>query len=322
MRARPLKPTVRHEPQRVHAGAVDIRRAEEGDRPAMAAFAARLQERPDAHVAYLDVEAPALAEEMIADDDDWTAVTALASDGDRLVGWLMGSVDVDLGRVWWFGPFVDAPMLDDWIDRVDALYASCVGLLPDDVSDEEFAPDARFTRLVRWAISQGFVRDADSAVLVLDRDVDAGGSSVGSGELAVGSVRRLDAPDETALAAMHDTMFAGTHTTASGLLAGADDDHLRLGLEVGDRLVGYVAVERQPGGDGYIDFVGVDPELRGRGYGERLVRAGIDALRARGCGRISLTVREDNPAARALYRRLGFQEERVIAALRRTAPSR
>ncbi len=46
---------------------------------------------------------------MVAEDDDWTAVTSVLEDDGRLVGWLMGSVDAEMGRVWWFGPFLDAP---------------------------------------------------------------------------------------------------------------------------------------------------------------------------------------------------------------------
>jgi putative acetyltransferase len=50
---------------------------------------------------------------------------------------------------------------------------------------------------------------------------------------------------------------------------------------------------------------------RGAGTGPRLMRAAIDCAWARGMTRIELTVRADNPRARALYERFGFAHEGV-----------
>ncbi len=55
-----------------------------------------------------------------------------------------------------------------------------------------------------------------------------------------------------------------------------------------------------------VHDLAVVPGWRGRGIGRRLLAA-VEALaRARGHCKITLEVREDNPAAMALYRRLGF----------------
>ncbi len=56
-----------------------------------------------------------------------------------------------------------------------------------------------------------------------------------------------------------------------------------------------------------IHDLAVVPEARGRGVGAALL-AGVEAeARARGCGKITLEVRDDNPADR-LYRRSGFTD--------------
>lgn len=52
----------------------------------------------------------------------------------------------------------------------------------------------------------------------------------------------------------------------------------------------------------------VDPELRGFGLGRRLVGTAERAARSAGLSTMSLEVREDNAAARALYARLGYCE--------------
>jgi ribosomal protein S18 acetylase RimI-like enzyme len=55
--------------------------------------------------------------------------------------------------------------------------------------------------------------------------------------------------------------------------------------------------------------MGLLPDYRGRGIGERLLRASLDAARAAGFERIELSVYGRNQRAAALYRKLGFVHE-------------
>lgn len=61
-----------------------------------------------------------------------------------------------------------------------------------------------------------------------------------------------------------------------------------------------------------IYSVVVDPAQRGLGLGHRLVEVAERGARAVGCSAISLEVREDNTAARALYAKLGYLEQRRL----------
>jgi ribosomal protein S18 acetylase RimI-like enzyme len=58
-----------------------------------------------------------------------------------------------------------------------------------------------------------------------------------------------------------------------------------------------------------IRMLGVAMEARGRGVGERLVRACIDRARAAGRRRIRLDTRTSMKSAQRLYERLGFQRD-------------
>ena len=70
---------------------------------------------------------------------------------------------------------------------------------------------------------------------------------------------------------------------------------------------GYAGVDH--GGDvADIMTVAVAPARRGRGDGDRLVGTLLERARARGADAAILEVRADNPAARGLYRRHGFEE--------------
>lgn len=56
----------------------------------------------------------------------------------------------------------------------------------------------------------------------------------------------------------------------------------------------------------WIEDVVVAEEARGRGVGEALNRAALDAAGARGCKTVDLTSRPTREAANRLYQRLGF----------------
>lgn len=55
--------------------------------------------------------------------------------------------------------------------------------------------------------------------------------------------------------------------------------------------------------------IGIVEEWRGKGIGKSLIRAAIDAARARGLTRLELIVREENAPAVALYKKCGFEIE-------------
>jgi len=69
---------------------------------------------------------------------------------------------------------------------------------------------------------------------------------------------------------------------------------------------------------GFVSEVWVDPEARGRRVGERLVRAAEEWFRGQGIERAELQVMATNDAARALYRRLGWDDE-LLQMTRRLA---
>lgn len=58
--------------------------------------------------------------------------------------------------------------------------------------------------------------------------------------------------------------------------------------------------------EAHLTTFGVDPELRRRHIGERLLADTLSHALRCGCRRVTLEVRESNSAARALYRKYGF----------------
>ena len=69
-----------------------------------------------------------------------------------------------------------------------------------------------------------------------------------------------------------------------------------------------IGLRRKGSGAIRIYSVVVAPDARGLGIGQRLVEALQVIARDEGCDRVTLEVRADNAAARALYAKLGYGE--------------
>jgi ribosomal protein S18 acetylase RimI-like enzyme len=66
---------------------------------------------------------------------------------------------------------------------------------------------------------------------------------------------------------------------------------------------------------GWFYYLGVDPELQGRGFGRAMTQAAEAWLTGRGIAKAQLMVRADNDRVRAFYEALGYgEQQRVIFA--------
>lgn len=277
-----------------------VRPAEVADLAAMATVAVGHQQDPARHCLYLGEDAVAVADEIGA-LGDWAPSTAVAVEGDELVGWLLAEPDPDMGRVWWWGPF--AP-LERWDAVADELYQVARTLLGHEYPEEEAAADARSHLIAGWAARHGFHADPGS-VLLRREPMPA---------LTDPRVRPMVAADHGEVATLHEVAFPGTHTPPAMLVS---SEHPRLVITDADGVHGYVAYEMQADGSGYIDFLAVDERRRGGGLGRALVSAATADLVDRGATNVHLTVREANQPARALYASLDFVEERIAIPYRR-----
>ena len=60
---------------------------------------------------------------------------------------------------------------------------------------------------------------------------------------------------------------------------------------------------------GSINYLAVDPQFSGHGFGRKLVQAAEEFLRGIGCAKINLCVRRENEAVIIFYDKLGYAEE-------------
>lgn len=82
-------------------------------------------------------------------------------------------------------------------------------------------------------------------------------------------------------------------------------------LRAGDTLLG-TAMVGEDGHRGWVYYLAVDQAARGRGHGRALMGAAESWLRARGCPKLQLMVRDGNDAAIGFYRALGLEPQPVV----------
>lgn len=286
-----------------------------GEADEVVAFVARQQADVGRRIGYVGVDAGGIRGELDGLEPGWTTTARVVRDpeGGRLVGAVVAEWDEELGRAWVIGPWVDADDDADadtaWIMTADVLVDAALGQTPDGVTHYELSGEVAHRRLAELAAGRGWGASEVNHVLVADAAVVEGW---GDGDAP--NLRAPEAGDLAAIAALHDAEFPGTYASADRLL---DGKRVVLVADGGGRVVGYAAGEVHGDGEGYVDFLAVDPALRRGGVGRRLVVALTRELLGRSpLGRVALTVQDHRAPARALYERLGFRAEGSIVGYR------
>ncbi len=81
----------------------------------------------------------------------------------------------------------------------------------------------------------------------------------------------------------------------------------RGGVVVASAMAGY------DGHRGWINYLAVEPELQGRGFGRLLMGEAERLLREAGCPKINVQIRNSNAAALDFYRKLGFAADEAVS---------
>jgi ribosomal protein S18 acetylase RimI-like enzyme len=78
-----------------------------------------------------------------------------------------------------------------------------------------------------------------------------------------------------------------------------------------DRVVAVVMAGYE-GHRGWVNYLAVEPALRGRGFGQAMMAEAESRLRALGCPKVSLQIRRSNLEVARFYASLGYTEDDVI----------
>jgi len=238
----------------------------------------------------------------------------LAEMAGKIVGYLDVTPELAINRV----------ILDGWVHPKHRRQGLAVGLLA--AATERVRNLGVGTAHISIPEGSTVAREALSRLgfsyirrrLVLELDMNRVSSQGAAGGSPV--CRHLEVGEEDKLTLIQNRAFAGSwgynpntvETIAHRINLGTcspGDVILACG---GDEVVGYcwteVIGEGAGGrGKGRIYMIGVDPDHRGRGVGEKVLRAGLAYLKGKGVTVTELNVDGENEAALALYRSFGFE---------------
>jgi ribosomal protein S18 acetylase RimI-like enzyme len=280
------------------------------------AFIAAQQAHPDRSIGYLGTDVAGIVAELDGLEPSWVSSARVLREGTRITGVVTTDWDDDLGRAWIYGPWV-ADDGDAWIAASVTLVDAALLQLPPSVSRYEMCGDIANQRLADLAGLRGWAATEPNHVLLADVGVVAHWPAGEGGQTAA---LRAPAPDDIeAIAALHNVEFPDTFASAAQLVE-AQLDGSRVVLVADDAhggVAGYAAGEVHDDGEGFLDYVAVDPAARGTGIGRQLVVAVTRQLLERSTlGRVGLTVQDHRTPARTLYERLGFRPDGTIVAYR------
>lgn len=223
--------------------------------------------------------------------------------------------DEPLNRSFLYGPWsID----DGWKERAARLFARVIAAAPRETRDIECAFDTENLRAASFADDHGFE---------LVRDHYTMGFSRGDHELTPDSdIREMNDEEHSAVMELHERCFAGTWPSGQQLLEqlGKGPDRKIFVIHTGGQLTGYLFATVERGtGEAFVDNIGVDETVRGRGLASRLLTHGLwwmfsfDEIQE-----IELSVRQENAAAVRVYENAGFRKLYEIRQVRMPVATR
>lgn len=263
------------------------------------------QADPRTACAYLGTEADGIRAELEDLDVPWQDTLKVGLRDGRVVTAVLTEHDEETGRSWIHGPWAADERA--WREDAEVLLELAVASTPDGVDDHEVCGSPANVRLADLAGRLGWKAGVVNIAYVA--------RSVQGWPESSPDVRAATLGDLDAIGAIHDEAFPGTYATARQLLA--DEDRTTLVLEREGQVVGYASAELQADGEGYLDFIALLPRVRGQGLAKALLaQVGRETLGRSPAGTVNLTVREDNPAAVAMYESLGFVRDAELVGYR------
>lgn len=275
---------------------VEIRNAQPADFVRIARLIAQQNAAPESQCLISGDSYDGILQTMCQSDEASEICFAIALRDGQLLGALGCEFDQELARGWLWGPFV---LVEQWHDVSAALLTRLMDILPAAIHRLDFFVNVTNERASRFYLEHGFQKCALHHIYVAVRpDQPLLLSEPG---------RPLPEEQVACFRALHETLFPQTYYTGQDILDQRDDEHQLFVCGAGEDVLGYVYATIDENGEGYIDFVGVRDDARGRGLGKHLLLTALKWLfEAKSVQEVSLTVAGALTNARSLYESVGF----------------
>ncbi len=279
---------------------INVREARPADYSTIAAIIAEKNLRPESHcIQSSSTNDTSAIEEEIVELYAKEELLFIIGEIDGQMAGLMGcEFDESVGRGWTRGPFLTQ---DSWNRLPGLMLEALLAALPPGIRRLDSFLNEKNVQGQRFYLQHGFRKAGLAHVYQAE--------AVGQAGMRQGVCREMQPGLEPAFIALHDSVFPVTFIDGRGILGQLDEDH-KLYLSANDSHVdGYIFITVDKfAGEGYIEFLAVQPELRNRGIGKALLLCALDwCFRTRGLSRVRLTVHDELVNAQAVYTSVGFE---------------
>ena len=255
-------------------------------------------------------------------DEEAIAFVYALNEADQIVGAFGAEFDSDQRRGWLWGPFAEEGDADPdgWLALCERMYGQLMAILPFEPALLDGFIDQPFELGARLYETCGHHHAKTVYVFVAPRPADSPAANISLSK----RLSRLTPAFADGFATLFDAIFQDTFYTGAQVVERLNTERLSEQEQVfiytqGDAVLGFCHASVNRGAnEGYIEFVGVDEEARGRGIGRKLLQTTMHWLfEEQAMPKIGLTTGDDNVNAHALYRGLGFQLEHTGLAYRK-----
>ncbi|WP_165769050.1 GNAT family N-acetyltransferase [Virgibacillus profundi] len=264
-------------------------------------FIAELNQKKEHHIGFCGKDEQEISNSLHEDFEDisyedcFIGITV----NEKLIGLIGADIDLDDGSAEILGPFVEEPQ---GVDVALNMWEELLALLPSSVKHFILFPNVQNQLVSKFAEKLQFEQKTDQYILTMSES-QLPNQYVQHGELLE--------EDHEAFKSLHDYAFPKTYYDGQEIVERLNENQKVFVMKEAGSLAGYAYVEADPEfGDASIEFIAVNPEQRGKGYGKKLLTTVVDWLFSFDTiNTITLCVADDNTGAINLYQSAGFKVE-------------
>jgi ribosomal protein S18 acetylase RimI-like enzyme len=232
-----------------------------------------------------------------------------AYENDQIIGLLGfdGDHESEMAELW--RPFIDH---EEWDYIAEQLWDNVKIMIPDYTRKLGMFCGSQNTNCIGFALAKGFVKHSSENILTIEKPRFIGEKNK--------YLLQLTPQYHSKFIELHDKLFPGTYYSGVDIIKLMNNSK-KVFIKVQDnQLQGYIYVEfNEEFEEGTIEFIGVDINHRGKGYGQILLEGGLSWIfENHNINDLKLCVNTENKAAINLYKKVGFKESNQLVFLKKT----
>ncbi|WP_237982647.1 GNAT family N-acetyltransferase [Bacillus thuringiensis] len=270
----------------------------------IASFIASMNKDATHHVGYCGDEKKELLHTILHDFSDigWERSFVITYEDNKIIGVLGFDVDEvkKCTEIW--GPFIKA---ENWEEVAVHMWKELIEKVPFHI--EKFygfyhVENNNCARLMKDLHAKEQDRHS---ILILNNIV---------GQRVTCNIEEISPPVFEQFISLHNHVFPHTYYEGNEIIERLGDTNKLFVSMKNDKLEGYVYFEVNPEfHEAHIEFIATSKESRGKGVGERLLRAAIQHIFSfQGMEMIELCLNTNNEGAMKLYKKVGFEEKACL----------